>query len=88
MATPSVIPAEGKLDAAIVLLLMLESIFILVMLAYVKVPNENLPIFASLATAFVATPLAAYFGYKYGSSQSSKTKDATIATMAAQDNTP
>lgn len=86
MAAPA--PPESKLDSAIILLLIFLAFVVVMLLAFVAIPDKNLPILSAFASAAVTGPLGIYFGFRWGSSKTSQDKDATIATMAAKDNGP
>lgn len=79
-ATKSV---ESPLDAAIILLLIMLGAGTLTILAFVTIPDKNLPIFSAFGAALITGPIGAYVGFRWGSSKGSQDKDATIATMAA-----
>lgn len=50
-------------------------------LAFVNIPDKNLPIFASLVSGGIVGTLGLYAGYRYGSSRGSAAKDGVISDM-------
>lgn len=70
-----------RLDAFVVIGLLLLLAGILATLAHVPIPKDNQTLFAALAMA-VSSGLSLYLGYRWGSSKGSAAKDATIADLA------
>lgn len=75
-------PTESRLDAGIVLAFIFLIAAVLFILAFVTIPKENEVLFGALASGVLGSSITAYVNYRWGSSASSKSKDATIATMA------
>lgn len=62
----------ATLDAALVLVTLLLLGGGLAALAFVNIPDKNLPIFASLLTGLVGSVIGAYAGFRWGSSVTAK----------------
>lgn len=82
MAIETTKSVEGPLDAGIILLLILEGAGVIGLLAFVSIPDKNLPILSAFAAALITGPIGVYTGFRWGSSKTSQQKDETIATMA------
>lgn len=72
---------EFRLDVAVVLALLGMVTLILLALVFVPIPDKNQTLFTSISTALVTGGLGSYFGYRWGSSKGSASKDATIADL-------
>jgi uncharacterized membrane protein len=57
------------LDAILVTACLVELGFVLGALAFVKIPQENLPILAGLASGVIGTTLGAYAGARWGNNK-------------------
>lgn len=62
----------STLDSALVLVTLLLLGGGLAALAFVNIPDKNLPIFASLLTGLVGSVIGAYAGFRWGSSVTAK----------------
>lgn len=62
----------STLDASLVLVTLLLLGGGLAALAFVNIPDKNLPIFASLLTGLVGSVIGAYAGFRWGSSVTAK----------------
>ena len=58
---------------------------VLSVLAFVTIPQGNLPIFVAIVSNGIVAPIAVWTGFRWGSSKSSQAKDQTIATLAKSD---
>ena len=77
--------AESRLDAALVLGLLIILGGAVAVLAFVAVPKDNQSLLAALLGAVVGGGLTAYVNYRWGSSRGSAAKDETIAALAKKD---
>ncbi len=64
--------STSTLDAALVLVTLLLLGGGLAALAFVNIPDKNLPIFAALLTGLVGSVIGAYAGFRWGSSITAK----------------
>lgn len=64
--------AVTALDGALVVATVLIVGGVLLGLFYVKVPQENLPIIAGIASGLVSAVIAGYAGYRWGASHSQR----------------
>lgn len=64
------------------LLLMALLAAVLGLLAFVKIPDDNVQLFTALASGVLGSGAGTFIGFKWGSSKSSQAKDATIASLA------
>lgn len=72
---------DNRLDAAVVLSLIVLLGGVLLILAFVQIPKDNLTLFGSIGSGVVGAGIAAYIGYRWGSSKGSQAKDDAIATL-------
>lgn len=75
--------SDNRLDAVLIIGLLVLLAAVLGVLSFVAIPKENMTLFAALSSGVVGASVAAYVGYRWGSSKGSASKDVTIATMAA-----
>ena len=68
------LPADG-IDYLFLLFIIGIVLLDTLLLALVKIDTTMLPIFAAFVSSTAVAPLAAWAGYRYGSSQGSKAKD-------------
>lgn len=73
---------DNRLDAAVVLLLILLVAGVLAALAFVAIPDKNMTLFASLAGGIVGSSFTAYIQWRWGSSKGSAMKDQALADAA------
>lgn len=71
-----------KLDAAVILLLMVMLGGVLAVLAFVNIPDKNETLFAAIAGGVVGASFTAYIQWRWGSSKGSAMKDQALADMA------
>lgn len=62
----------NPLDAALVMTCLLILAGVVAILAFVKVPQENLPILAGLASGIFGSVITGYIGFRWGSSVAAK----------------
>ena len=74
--------ATDRLDALVILGLLVMLGFVLWSLVFVGIPKDNMTLFASLSSGTVGLGIGSYLGYRFGSSKGSAAKDATITAMA------
>lgn len=65
-------PDANGLDSALILMTLLIVGGGLAVLAFVSIPDKNLPIFASLLTGLISSVIGAYAGFRWGSSVTAK----------------
>lgn len=70
-----------RLDAFLVVALVLLMGGILTALIFVPIPKDNEELFSALASGVVGSGIGAYIGYRWGSSKGSATKDETISAL-------
>jgi hypothetical protein len=78
-------PAQQQTQFIDILFVSALIVFVLmdtIILAFVRIDQTMLPIFASFVSASVLTPLAAWCGFRYGSSIGSKNKDEALTSIA------
>jgi hypothetical protein len=73
-----------RLDAFVVVSLVLLLGGILAALVFVPIPKDNVELFSALASGVVGAGVGAYVGYRFGSSKGSAAKDQTISALSAK----
>lgn len=73
MSDPHPQSRTSRLDAAMVLASLFLLGFVLYVLAFVKIPTENLAVLAGISSGLTGTVIGGYAGYRWASSQSGKT---------------
>ena len=74
--------ATNRLDAVLVILALIILGGAMLVLAFVHVPQENLPILASLASGILGTVIGSYVGFRWGASDASKRPPAAPQAVA------
>lgn len=75
----------STLDSILVLTVAVTMAGVLAGLFFFKVPNENLPIIASIASALMGLVIGGYAGFRWGASESSKRPTPPTATSEPTD---
>lgn len=75
---------DNRLDTAVILALLVILAGVLLVLAFVPVPDKNMTLFAALASGVVGAGVGSWVGFRWGSSTSSQAKDATIASLTTK----
>lgn len=71
------------LDAALLAASVILLAFVIWVLSFVHVPQENLPILASLASGIFGSVISGYIGFRWGASEAAKVKPQAPGTVTA-----
>ena len=80
--TPTPARRDGYIDILLATALVIWVTMIMLILAFVTIPDKNMPIFAALASGGVLGTLGTLVGFRWGNAISSEKKTDTISAIA------
>ena len=81
---PTPMRPDTPIDLLLAVALVLWVTMIIIILAFVAIPDKNMPVFAALASGGVLGTLGILVGYRWGNSRGSDQKTDTISAIAAK----
>jgi hypothetical protein len=75
---------DAFIDIILVVAIIVWVTMIILVLAFVKIPDKNMPLFAALASGGILGTLGTLIGYRWGTSKSSESKSVALNTIATK----